>query len=112
MHMRVAGDRRYGFVLNGPKKLVHVIDASTNRVVHTVATEHEPDQITFTSTLAYLRERGSEIVQMIPLDSMGKEISLTEFPAGQRPLAQSTVPTLADSIVRVPGEHSVMVADP
>lgn len=110
--LRFPGDGRYGFVLNSARKLVYVIDTAGNRVVHSVATEYPPESIAFTSTLAYLRERGSAIVQMIPLDPMGKEISLAEFPGGQHPLDQMSLATPAPGIVRAPGENSVMVADP
>jgi len=110
--LRFPADGRYGFVLNSAKKLVSVIDTASHRVVHSVATEYPPESIAFTSTLAYLRERGSAVVQMIPLDPMGKEISLAEFPGGQHPLDQMSLATPAAGIVRAPGENSVMVADP
>lgn len=113
--IRFARDGRFGFILNPLGKHVFVIDSSTNRIVQTLATEFEPDQVTFSGTLAYIRQRGSESVLMISLDGIGaegKQVPAADFPAGQHPLGQTSMPTPADSIVRAPAENAALVANP
>jgi YVTN family beta-propeller protein len=113
--IRFARDGRFGIVLNTPKKLVHVLDTSLNRIIQTGDAEGQPDQVTFSGTLAYVRQRGSESVLMVPLDSIGAEhkpLPEAEFPAGQHALGQVSLPTPADSIVQAPGENAVLVANP
>lgn len=113
--LRFARDGRYGFVLNARLKRIHIIDSAVNRIVQTAETEKEPDQVTFSSKLAFIRQRGSEIVLMIPMDVAGlesKAIPVAEFPAGQHPLDKVSLPSSADTIVRVPNEDAVLVANP
>ena len=113
--IRFARDGRFGIVLNTSKKLVHVFDTSLNRIIQTGDAEGQPDQVTFSGTLAYVRQRGSESVLMIPLDSIGgenKPLPEAEFPAGQHPLGKVSLPSPADSIAQSPGENAVLVANP
>jgi YVTN family beta-propeller protein len=110
-----ARDGRYGFVLNPWLKRIHILDSAVNRVLQTAETEKEPDQVTFSSKIAFIRQKGSEIVLMVPLDVAGlenKAIPVAEFPAGQHALDQFSLPSYADTIVRVPGEDAVLVANP
>jgi len=113
--VRFARDGRYGFILNPIRKRIHVLDSSLNRVVQSAETEHEPDQVVFSAKLAYIRQRRSEIVLMIPLDAAGvegKAMPVADFPAGQHALDKFTLPSPADSMVRAPGEDAVLVANP
>jgi len=113
--IRFARDGRFGIVLNAPQKTVHVLDTSLNRIIQTGDAAGQPDQVTFSGTLAYIRQRGSESVLMIPLDSIGAEhkpLPEAEFPAGQHPLGKVSLPSPADSIVQSPGENAVLVANP
>jgi len=113
--MSFSPDGRYGFVLNPALKRIYIIDAAVNRIVQTAETEKEPDQVSFSSKLAFIRQRGSAIVLMIPLDVAGKEntaIPVAEFPAGQQPLDKFSLPSAAVTIVTVPGEDAVLVANP
>jgi hypothetical protein len=110
-----ARDGRYGFVLNPALKRIHILDSAVNRLVQSAETDREPEQVTFSPKLAFIRQKGSEIVLMIPLDVAGLEnkgIPVAEFPAGQHPLDQFSLPSFADTIVRVPGEDAVLVANP
>jgi DNA-binding beta-propeller fold protein YncE len=110
-----ARDGRYGFVLNPGLKRIHILDSSVNRIVQTAETGKEPDQVTFSSKVAFIRQKGSETVLMVPLDVAGQEnkaIPIAEFPAGQHALDRFSLPSSADSIVRVPGEDAVLVANP
>jgi DNA-binding beta-propeller fold protein YncE len=113
--IRFARDGRFGIVLNTSRKRIYVLDSSSNRIVQTGGAEGQPDQVTFSGTLAYVRQRGSQTVIMIPLDSLGgelKELPEAEFPAGQHALDQGSVASPADSIVQAPGENAVFVANP
>ena len=110
--IRISPDGRYGFALNTSKKSVHVIDLSTNRVLHRIATGEGADQITFSRQFAYIRSAGSEFVSMIRLADLGKEAAATKFPAGQRAPAEARTSSLADAIVPAPDDGAVLVANP
>ncbi|HSS50895.1 MAG TPA: hypothetical protein VLX28_18295, partial [Thermoanaerobaculia bacterium] len=113
--LRFAPGGRFAFVVNPERGLLHVLDAASGRVVQTGVVHGAPDQVTFSDTLAYLRLRGDATVLMVPLAQTGvpdAAIPLVDFPGGQRPPAEGTRPSLADSIVQVPGGNAVLVANP
>jgi YVTN family beta-propeller protein len=104
---------RFGFVVNPSHNEVLILDSALNRVVQRANVEAEPDQVTFSEKLAYVRHARSEIVEMIPLDvvNAGNDgIPVLEFPAGQRPLGDAH-PSSPDVIVQAPGEAAVLVAN-
>jgi len=113
--LRFAPGGRLGFVLQPARKLVRIFDATSNRLVQTADVEAEPDQVTFSKELAYVRHRGSEQVLMIPLQGLGAEgrpVPLIDFPGGEHPPGRSTGGVAADGIVATPGEAAVLVANP
>jgi YVTN family beta-propeller protein len=104
---------RFGFVVNPSHNEVLILDSALNRVVQRANVESEPDQVTFSEKLAYVRHAKSEIVEMIPLDVVNagnSGIPVLEFPAGQRPLGEAH-PSSPDVIVEAPGEAAVLVAN-
>jgi len=106
---------RFGIVVNPARGKACVLDASNDRIIQTAAIDGAPDQITFSSTLAYIRRGKSETVFMIPLAKLGEEgraIAAADFPGGQHPLGSASRPSPADSIVQVPNENAVLVANP
>ena len=112
--IRFTPDGRFGLLANPVQNIVQVLDAATNRVVQNADVSDGPDQISFTSTVAYVRRRASEIVTMIPLDQIsaeGKAIGAADFPGGQHVLGNSSG-GLADSIVSAPEGPAVLVANP
>jgi YVTN family beta-propeller protein len=110
--IRISPDGRYGFALNTSKSTVHVIDLSSNRVIHKVTVGQGADQITFSSQFAYVRSAGSEFVTMIRLTDIGKEAAVTKFPAGQKAPAESPSTSIADAVVPAPDDGSMLVANP
>jgi YVTN family beta-propeller protein len=110
--IRISPDGRYGFALNTSKSTVHVIDLSSNRVIDSIAAGQGADQITFSRQFAYIRSAGSEFVSMIRLADLGKEASVTRFPAGQKAPAEARTSSLADAIVPAPEDGAVLVANP
>lgn len=110
--VRISPDGRFGFAVNTAKSAVHVFDLSTNRVIHTVAGGPGADQVTFSRQFAYIRAAGSESVSMIRIADLGKEASITKFPAGQKAPAESRFTSLADAIVPAPEDGAVLVANP
>ena len=110
--IRISPDGRYGFALNTRTSTVHVIDLSSNRVIHSIPAGEGADQITFSRQFAYIRSAGSEFVSMIRIADLGKEASITKFPAGQRAPAEARTSSLADAIVRAPDDGAVLVANP
>jgi YVTN family beta-propeller protein len=113
--IKFAPGDRFAFVVNSEKNVVQIVDASSNRIVQTVDVKAEPDQVTFTDTLAYVRHKRSEYVLMIPLDQAGvegKAVSVVEFPGGQAPFGKTRNPSPANGIIQAPGENAVLVANP
>ena len=110
--IRIPREGRFGFAVNPITSAVYIFDVSSNRLVHTVAVGLGADQITFTREFAYVRSAGSEFVTMIKTAELGKEASVSRFPAGQRTPRESPASSLADAIVPGPEEGSVLVANP
>jgi len=101
--------------VNPIKGKLHILNVTNNRVIQTAAIDGEPDQVTYSNTLAYIRRRKSDTVLMIALSQIGiegKAISVADFPAGQHPLGDDPETSPADSIVKAPGENAVLVANP
>lgn len=112
--IKFAPDGRFGFIANPTKNVVHIIDSATNRMVQTAEIEDGPDQISFSNTYAYVRSQRSEIVHMIRLSQAGvtgQALAILDFPGGQQALGKASRPSPADTIVRVPEEGMVLVAN-
>src|SRR6266850_151812 len=110
--IRIPSGGRFGFAVNPITSTVYIFDVSSNRMVHAVPAGPGADQITFTSQFAYVRSAGNEFVTMIKTSDLGKEASVSRFPAGQRAPKESPASSLADAIVPAPEEGSVLVANP
>lgn len=114
--LRFAPDGRHGFVVNQKENAVHIFDASTNRLLHTVTVGKSPDQVAFTKQFAYVRSLGNEQVSMINLSHLGKgavsESSVARFSGGQKPPEVAAGRSRADSIVPSAEDNSVLVANP
>ena len=107
--IRIPRDGRFGFAVNPVTNTVYIFDVSANRVVHAVLVGPGADQIAFTSQFAYVRAPGNEFVTMIKTSELGKEASVSRFPAGQRAPKESPANSLADAIVPAPEEGSVRI---
>ena len=82
--IRIPRDGRFGFAVNPITNTVYIFDVSSNRLVHAVPVGPGADQITFTRQFAYVRSAGNEFVTMIKTAELGKEASVSRFPAGQQ----------------------------
>ena len=112
--IRFAPGGRLAFVVQPSENVVHIVDAASNRLVQTADVEADPDQVTFSDELAYVRHRGSETVLMIPLKTVGepgRPVPVVDFPGGQNPPGRSSKPTPADGIVQAAGATAVLVAN-
>jgi len=110
--IRFAPGGRYGFVLNQKQNLVSIFDAASNRLLHEVTVGKSPDRIMFSDTFAFVRSLETEIVAMLRLSTIGKEVDISDFPGGQVPPGQGSTPVRADSIILAPEGNSVVVANP
>ena len=110
--IRFARDGRYGFVLNTKESIVNIFDAASNRMLHEVKVGKAPDQIIFSDTFAFVRSLDTEIVSMLRLGNIDKEVDITDFPGGQIPPRKGSDPVHADSIVLAPEGNSVILANP
>ncbi|MDT5272634.1 MAG: hypothetical protein QOH49_4820 [Acidobacteriota bacterium] len=117
--IRFAPGGRYGFAPNPAAGVVHIFDASTNRLLHSMKvskgkdiTGRGPDQVAFTKEFAYVRSAGSLDVTMVRLSTIGKEMDVVTFPAGQAAPAESeTDAAAADSVTPAPEGNSMLVAN-
>jgi YVTN family beta-propeller protein len=112
--LRFTPDGRWGFAVNAKDHVVHIFDASTDRILHVVEVGKDPDQVTFTNTLAYIRSLGTHEISTVPLSALGKDgpIPVLTFSGGQIPPGTSTHGATADAIVPAPEGNSVLVANP
>ena len=112
-NVRFSPDGRWGFAPNPKENVVHVFDASTNRLAHTISVEKGPDQIAFTDVFAYVRSTGSTEVSMIRLSTLTGQPDVAKFPGGQTvPEEGPNGSSLADIMVPAPEGNSVLLANP
>lgn len=117
--IRFAPGGRYGFVPNPAAGVVHIFDASTNRMLHNMQVTkgkdiagRGPDQVAFTKEFAYVRSAGSLDVTMVRLNTIGREMDVVTFPAGQSaPADTRTSAAVADSLTPAPEGNSMLVAN-
>jgi DNA-binding beta-propeller fold protein YncE len=113
--IRVAPGGRYAVVVNPRNDHVYIVDTSSNRIVQTAKLDKEPDQISFTNKQVHVRHRGSDVVLMMSLESLGKEgtqVSVADFSGGRHAPGKMSNPTPADGLVQASGENGVLVANP
>ena len=112
--MRFSNDGRWGFVVNPNENLVFVIDASTNKIAHTVKVDNKPFQVTLTETFAYIRSLDSERVAMINLQELnrGGDVIVNNFAAGVYPPGQVSDIRIADAMIPAAQDAAVLVASP
>ncbi|MBV8706695.1 MAG: YncE family protein [Acidobacteriaceae bacterium] len=113
--IRFAPGGRFALAVNPNDDKIYVVDAASNQIVQQGKLDKGPDQIAFTNKTAHIRHRGSDVVLMIALASLGTgntEISAADFPGGRYPPGEMSLPTPADGIVQASGENGVLVANP
>lgn len=106
---------RWGFILNRLTNKALILDASANTVNYREAVGLDPEQVTFSSSFAYVRSRGTAEVTLLALDSIGKgdKITALKVSGGSRSPSESTYyPSGADSISVTPEGNSVVIASP
>ena len=110
--LRFEPSGRWAFVLYPRGDRVDILDTASNRVAHSLTGFSAPDQVTFTSTFAYVRNTGDARVSLIELASLEKSStpSVVQITMGQKK------PTLARELGRspaiavLPEGNSVLVA--
>jgi DNA-binding beta-propeller fold protein YncE len=111
--VRFAPGGRWGFAPNPLTSNVYIFDASTNRLIHEQPVGEAPDQVAFTSTLAYVRSLRTEQVSGIRLSTVGDKIDMVKFPGGQKaPGASSVFASSADAFVPAPEAGAMLLANP
>jgi hypothetical protein len=100
--------------VNPAENNVYIIDASVNRLVHTLEVTNQPYQITFSRAFAYIRALGSEYVAMVNLDTLGegRKPIVQKFATGDKaPKLAGNLP-LADSMAPATTEAAVFIVNP
>ena len=112
--LRFSEDGRWGVMVNPVENEVYVIDASTDRITHTVAVADKPYRVQMTRAFAYIRALDSARVSMINLTELGNggELIVNTFAAGTSPPGRVEDFRLADGIVPALLEAAVLVVSP
>lgn len=113
--IRFTSNGRWGFVLNTGANQVHLLDTATDRIVHTLATDKRPDQVTLSDQFAYIRHRDSSTVQLIPLDGIGspdRPVTMAEIPGGRAALGQGSHTSRAAGLAQAAGQSALVIANP
>ncbi|MFK8332289.1 cytochrome D1 domain-containing protein [Pseudomonas sp. BJa5] len=112
--MRFSKDGRFGIALNTLENKALVVDASTDRLIHSLPVSAEPYQLTFTSAYAYIRGLASPKVTMVNLSSLGegREPIVQGFEAGPAAPRQAGNLPLAQGLTVARDENSVFVVNP
>jgi YVTN family beta-propeller protein len=112
--LRFTPDGRHAFVVNTYEDLVHVIDVSSNELVHDIPVKGQPFQVVFTRGFAYVRALSSERVTMVNLLSIGRgsQPIVQSFAAGAVPPKAAGELPLADSIAPANIDAAVLVVNP
>jgi DNA-binding beta-propeller fold protein YncE len=99
--LRISADGRWVVVVNPIDDAAYVIDASTNRLAHTIPMRDQPYQVHFTSAFLYVRMLASADLGLIPVAELGKPANppITYVPAGQVPPGAVSEVSIADSMV-------------
>jgi YVTN family beta-propeller protein len=93
-------------VVNASTDTVFVIDASSDRLAHSISVGKQPYEVNFTNAMAYVRSLGTQDVGLIPMSELdGSETPpVTYIPVGQRPPGVAGEISIADSIVTAVNE--------
>ncbi|MFQ5938375.1 MAG: YncE family protein, partial [Acidiferrobacterales bacterium] len=112
--LRFSEDGRWGVVVNPVENEAYVIDASTNRIAHTVAVTGKPYQVNVTDAFAYVRALDSERVSMINLTelSRGGKLIVNTFGAGSNAPSKAKDVSIANVMVPAPQEAAMLVVSP
>jgi len=112
--LRFTPDGRHAFIVNTSEDLVHVIDASSNELLHDIPVSGQPFQVAFTRAFAYVRSLSNERVAMINLLSLGRgnKPVVQSFAAGAIPPKAGGELPLADTLAPAIGDAAVMVVNP
>jgi hypothetical protein len=111
--MRFSQDGRWGLVVNPSEHVVHVIDATENRLAHTLSVSGQPYQLGITRAFAYVRSLDSERVGMINLSTLGGEQPRVQgFAAGATAPNLAGDLSIASSISQASTEAAVFVVNP
>ncbi len=112
--LKFAPGERYALTVNPSRNKVYVIDAASNKRVHTIDVENTPYQLAFSRAFAYVRALGTERVTMINLTSIGegKDPIVMGFAAGAAAPKNAGDLPLADSVTFTTSEAAVFAVNP
>jgi YVTN family beta-propeller protein len=112
--VRFTPDGRWGFLPVPGDRRVQVLDASLNRIVHSIDIGATPDQVSFSRNFAYIRSADSEQVSMVSLDALGSagDPPVSRFAGGRSAPAHAGQGSRAAAIVPSPEGNAVLVANP
>jgi YVTN family beta-propeller protein len=106
---------RIGLITRPGANEVITIDAAVDRIQRRVETEAGPDQLAFTDRVAYVRQAGSPMLRLLPIDGLASPSqppSAIDIPIGRSAPGRAMAPAAAAAIARASAEDAVLVANP
>lgn len=112
--MRFSQDGRWGVAVNPAEHAIHVVDASTRTLAHTVSLPGAPYQVSFTRGFAYLRLLDSGKLVLVNLASLGagQKPSVQTIPAGEGVPRTARDLGIADTVAPATTEAAVFALNP
>ena len=112
--MKPAPEGRYLLTVNPTEDAVFVIDTATNQVAHKLEIKGRPFQLAMSRSFAFVRSLSSTSVSMIRLADLGsgQQVTINEFPAGERPPEDAPFLLPADLFATAVTEAATMVVSP
>ncbi|MBI5015034.1 MAG: hypothetical protein HZB55_06030 [Deltaproteobacteria bacterium] len=112
--LRFAPGGRWGFVANGTRNEVYVLDASSGSITHRFGVGAQPQSVAFTSTFAYVRCSGTAEATLIQLSELAKEASFTPRTVsfGSKAPGEYPFPAAADAVSPTGEWDTVLATNP
>ncbi len=86
-----------------------------DRILSRVGTESGPDQLAFTDRVAYIRQAGSPMLRLLPIDGLTSSAQLPsaiDIPIGRSAPGRALAPGAAPAIARASDEDAMLIANP
>ena len=112
-NVRFAPGGRWGFVFNAKENVVYVVDASTNRLAHTITVDEGPDQIEFTEAFASTSAQPARLRSVWSASTRRSPTRLNQIPRrAERARGRASKESVADVIVPAGKENRLLRREP
>lgn len=112
--LRSTPDGRFLLALSPARRKIQVIDTAYNRMVGALNTETDPDHILFTADFAYIRNRGTANISVIPLKGLEdpSRAAVLSVPFGAVPPGEVKSPSGINTMELYPHGGHILAVNP